>query len=198
MLYEVLERIIAKTMPLWDATLNAACRKKSPRIDVPDGDYYIAAEDPAPGALKEERLVNHDLYDNAREEWDRTHRVLVQPEPQPYAKRTQPAQSEESSVFTPRKHVNLRSDFADDGLQITVKLADIHLTPEKPNYEGGSWHIEGSLNEHICATALYYYDCENITDSSLAFRETMNDDALHDALYEQDDYEHLERLYDIK
>ena len=29
------------------------------------------------------------------------------------------------------------------GLQVIVKLANIHLTPEKPNYDGGSWHIEG-------------------------------------------------------
>ena len=27
------------------------------------------------------------------------------------------------------------------------------------------------LNEHVCATILYYYDFENITDSHLAFRE---------------------------
>jgi hypothetical protein len=26
------------------------------------------------------------------------------------------------------------------------------------------------MNEHICATALYYLDSENITDSNLAFR----------------------------
>lgn len=30
--------------------------------------------------------------------------------------------------------------------------------------------IEGLLNEKISATALYYLDSENVTDSSLAFR----------------------------
>jgi Protein of unknown function (DUF4246) len=35
-------------------------------------------------------------------------------------------------------------------------------------------HIEGALNEHICATALYYYDEENLTESSLAFRQTID------------------------
>ena len=33
-------------------------------------------------------------------------------------------------------------------------------------------------NEHICASALYYYDCENITTSQLAFRQqSKTDDA---------------------
>jgi hypothetical protein len=32
---------------------------------------------------------------------------------------------------------------ADKRLQVIVKLANIHLTPEKPRYDGGSWHFEG-------------------------------------------------------
>lgn len=48
-------------------------------------------------------------------------------------------------------------------LQVIVKLASIHLSPDDPTYDGGSWHVEGQLNEHICATALFYYDNENIT-----------------------------------
>jgi len=35
--------------------------------------------------------------------------------------------------------VDLAKDFTASGLQIIFKLANIHLTPEKPEYEGGSW-----------------------------------------------------------
>lgn len=66
--------------------------------------------------------------------------------------------------------VDIWRDFADQGLQIIVKLANIHLIPEQPEYEGGTWHVEGQLNEHICASAIYYYDSDNITTSQLAFR----------------------------
>ncbi|KAG9022000.1 hypothetical protein FS837_006801 [Tulasnella sp. UAMH 9824] len=59
-------------------------------------------------------------------------------------------------------------------IQVIVKLANIHLTPEKPEYPGGSWHVEGMANEHIVASGIYYYDCENITDSQLAFRVAVN------------------------
>lgn len=41
--------------------------------------------------------------------------------------------------------VDLKKDYGERGLQIIVKLANIHLTPEKPRYEGGSWHVEGQL-----------------------------------------------------
>ncbi|EPE02845.1 hypothetical protein F503_01586 [Ophiostoma piceae UAMH 11346] len=45
-------------------------------------------------------------------------------------------------------------------------------------YYGGSWHVEGTLAERICATALYYYDEENITPSSLSFRTSVDHEEL--------------------
>lgn len=47
--------------------------------------------------------------------------------------------------------VDLRKDFG--RLQIIVKLASIHLTPEKPSYDGGSWHVEGQLNENMLVSS---------------------------------------------
>lgn len=64
----------------------------------------------------------------------------------------------------------LREKFEAQGLQIIVKMVSVELTPEKPEYPAGTWHVEGLLNERICATALYYLDSENITESSLSFR----------------------------
>lgn len=83
-------------------------------------------------------------------------------------------------------------------IQVIVKLASIHLTPENPSYDGGSWHVEGQLNEHICATALYYYDSDNITDSRLDFRTLANREGLSAELhYDQSDYYSIDRTYAI-
>ena len=43
--------------------------------------------------------------------------------------------------------LDLREVYGKHGrpLQIIVKLANIELTPEKPKYEGGTWHVEGTL-----------------------------------------------------
>ncbi|KAG8963148.1 hypothetical protein FRC03_003349 [Tulasnella sp. 419] len=69
-------------------------------------------------------------------------------------------------------------------VQIIVKLANIHLTPDKPEYGGGSWHIEGMANERIVASGIYYFSTENVTPSQLAFRESVK---VEDP-YEQDDH----------
>ena len=37
-------------------------------------------------------------------------------------------------------------------LQVIVKLANIILTPEQPDYPGGKWHVEGSY-EHLSTRA---------------------------------------------
>ncbi|CAF3703325.1 unnamed protein product [Rotaria sp. Silwood1] len=60
-------------------------------------------------------------------------------------------------------------------LQIIVKLADIILTPENPEYPGGIWHVEGMENEHIVATGIYYYFNSNITQSVLQFRTVISE-----------------------
>nr|KAJ3422301.1 hypothetical protein HK105_000296 [Polyrhizophydium stewartii] len=78
-------------------------------------------------------------------------------------------------------------------LQVIVKLANIHLTPGKPKYGGGSWHVEGTVNEAIIATGIYYYSMDNITTSRLSFREAVSDEID----YEQSDYNYWEDVYGI-
>lgn len=94
----------------------------------------------------------------------------------------------------------LSSGFFDNTsrIQVILKLANIELTPDSPSYDGGSWHVEGMLNEHICATALYYYDSENITDSHLAFRSRGNEQGLnYDLSYDQGEHEPIYRTFAI-
>lgn len=81
-----------------------------------------------------------------------------------------PDPSWENITYNPEEDIRLSQRFAHSGLQIIVKLASIELTPEKPEFLAGGWHIEGQMNEHIAGTALYYLDSENVTDSSLSFR----------------------------
>ncbi|KAL2915119.1 hypothetical protein HK105_205443 [Polyrhizophydium stewartii] len=78
-------------------------------------------------------------------------------------------------------------------LQVSVKLANIHLTPENPRYDGGSWHIEGTINESIVATGICYYDMDNITTSRLSFRTALSEDID----YEQDDRMYWMDVYGI-
>mmetsp|Transcript_29763 Transcript_29763/g.48061 ORF Transcript_29763/g.48061 Transcript_29763/m.48061 type:complete len:538 (-) Transcript_29763:610-2223(-) len=84
-------------------------------------------------------------------------------------------------------------DINGSSLQVIVKLANIMLTPEKPRYEGGVWHVEGMENEHIVASGIYYYACENITESRLAFRQ-----AVREPDYEQSDDHGVRTVYGLE
>ncbi|KAG5809898.1 hypothetical protein H9Q74_005627 [Fusarium xylarioides] len=78
-------------------------------------------------------------------------------------------------------------------------MAKIHLTPETPTYDGGLWHVEGQLNENICAMALFYYDRDNITESGPSFRTHAGRDNLIDRLsYSQGDRHGIEAIFAIK
>ncbi|KAF2650993.1 hypothetical protein K491DRAFT_720260 [Lophiostoma macrostomum CBS 122681] len=133
-----------------------------------DGDGDAAGDDIE--MSDEDWAWEHDAIDRYRA-WQEEHRILKHPEPTFVSH----ANLESRPGYRP---VNLRQKFADQGLQVIFKLANIHLTPEEPSYDGSSWHVEGSLNEHICATALYYYDSENVTDSHLQFRQSYDEESM--------------------
>jgi hypothetical protein len=100
--------------------------------------------------------------------------------------------------YAPQPGKRLADKYHNSGLQIIVKMASIELTPEKPEFPVGGWHIEGQMNENICATALYYLDSDNITDDSLSFRMQtsgyMNDDE-EGFNVGQDAYHWMEHVY---
>ena len=52
-----------------------------------------------------------------------------------------------------------------------------------------------SQNEHICATALYYYDNENISSSRLAFRQQSSIDGIDEMNYPQDEHQWLWEVF---
>ncbi|PWI65084.1 hypothetical protein PCL_07383 [Purpureocillium lilacinum] len=95
--------------------------------------------------------------------------------------------------YTPKQ--SLRKKFKENGLQIIVKMASIELTPEKPEFPSGGWHLEGQMNEKIAATALYYLDSENVTPSHLAFRMQTDSYLNDDIQTSQDEYNWLERVF---
>jgi Protein of unknown function (DUF4246) len=136
-LYDVIEDVIAASIPMWDITL-------APLVD--QGflhfqriKYTGLGSDPDPCHMDREDGPPDDggASGELRQEWLKHIRRTVLPEPE---------------VFSPDelkspKPFSLKSTFGRLGrpLQVIVKLANIELTPEKPKYNGGSWHVEGKL-----------------------------------------------------
>lgn len=147
--------------------------------------YRDIPEDHRPTQLRDE---GKEDFEERWWDWEEEHRrdYLVQPEP---VGKFEPPHDD----LNKKMLVDLRRDYSQSGLQVIVKLANIHLTPENPTYEGGSWHVEGQLNERICASAIYYHSAENITDNYLSFQHRTTQDV--DIPYEQNRHEWLEVIF---
>ncbi|KAI8935769.1 hypothetical protein NX059_007289 [Plenodomus lindquistii] len=191
-LYTTLGKLITKAMPFW----NIVCRCHSGgdlpstlRTDSQAVTYRLpegVEEDPTDEQLKDEDFNEYEFY-----ELIESLRIYDKPEPDNFETLYLAA---EDVLGNPFKFLGQR----EKKVQVIIKLANIHLTPEQSEYNGGSWHIEGQLNEHIVATALYYYDNDNITDSELSFRTKVDAEGFTEDLgYEQGDYEGIEKIFGI-
>lgn len=98
--------------------------------------------------------------------------------------------------FLPGFESILNSNLRDRSIQVIVKLSSIHLTPDKPDFNGGSWHIEGMPHEYIIASGIHYLTVDGITDSYLEFRKpvVINEDTVD---YPQSNYKFTEHHYGI-
>ncbi|KAK7455694.1 hypothetical protein Landi51_02897 [Colletotrichum acutatum] len=208
-LYPIIEQLIEKSLPAWDLIYNwedkfaiqrlVTSNVQKPMCPCPDicGRRRACRAQARPLAVGEAPRNRKDPERNARDKaWFRETHGPVLPDADPEAKDYVKfaASDIKSSGFFGGK----------DRCQVIVKLANIHLTPENPAYKGGSWHTEGLLNEHIVSTALYYYECENITDCTLNFRTCANREDLDDSEsrtsldYEQYDWWSIKQAFAIE
>ncbi|OKO93430.1 hypothetical protein PENSUB_12493 [Penicillium subrubescens] len=67
--------------------------------------------------------------------------------------------------------ISLQDTFRKQGLQITVEMENVELTPQNPTYTNDSWQLDGQLNEHIAAVAVFAYDVSNTTFPKISFRQ---------------------------
>lgn len=229
-LYSIIEKFIAKSVPLWDSVLLRGWDPSSGlRIEIkgtecepaeepswfmkvyedeedlthvaeqvrqyiaqPDNPLYANRmeprySDPLPQDPKEWNA--DDVYQTVREVYERT-RTIVHPEPDI---ETYEQWKSKDSV------VHLEEEFQEKGLQVIVKLSSIELTPENPDYSGGSWHLEGMLNEGIVATAIYYCDVDNVTESRISFSQENGADQIYWGVkYEQSDHDPIAITFGIE
>ncbi|MBB4961763.1 DUF4246 domain-containing protein [Micromonospora polyrhachis] len=176
-LESVLPVLFARLRPLFERVLTDLRQPRPLRIEADPWTWY----DDAPGQPVEPSdgdEAARDAFDVAMDEWWETRRPVVPDAP----------------VFSPPAFPDnsARVDLCGRRLQVIVKLANIHLTPGKPEYPGGSWHVEGMMNERIVSTGIYYWDSENITASQLSFRA-----AIEDPEYEQNDANGVREVYGL-
>ena len=192
-LYSTIEKIFSCFVPMFNQVLTdlANFGLKTPIINVEQYNWYESLE----------QFKKSDLAAELRQNFFDEDQFGIQPGQQEYD-----SDIERDDYFVHRR-IKLPSvgkfqppkmdnhqliDIRGHRLQVIVKLANIELTPEKPRYDGGIWHVEGSENEEIVSTGIYYYDQENVTESYLKFRQ-----AIDDPYYEQNDHRGVELIYGL-
>ncbi|MFC0842610.1 DUF4246 domain-containing protein [Streptomyces noboritoensis] len=178
----VLPDLFARMRPLWENVLTDLRHPRPPRIEAdPFGWYDSEPEHPNKSSYSDDEAYTEALrvWEQAQDDWWENRRPVIPDAP----------------AFTPPEvpDASARVDLRGRRLQVIVKLATIHLTPDKPEYPGGSWHVEGMMNERIVSTGIYYWDSENITESRLSFRA-----ALDDPDYEQSDDNGVREVYGLE
>ncbi|KAJ1966224.1 hypothetical protein GGI12_000246, partial [Dipsacomyces acuminosporus] len=172
-LYPTIAKIFSNFVPMLEQVVTDLAHPRERRV-VPDCSGWFRSDEPEPEYGSDE---DDDAFEERHEVWEEN-RVFIEPQPEQFTAPDRPAVS-----------YSLRGR----RLQAIVKMSSIQLTPENPSYAGGNWHVEAMANERIIATGIYYYDVENITESRLEFRESVDEDVE----YEQNDFEGVRRAYDI-
>ncbi|MFE9574478.1 DUF4246 domain-containing protein [Streptomyces sp. NPDC006692] len=181
-LASVLPDLFARLRPLLENVLTDLRHPRPLRIEAdPFGWYDSKPEYPNRSSYSDDGAYDEALciWEEAHEDWWENRRPAIPDAPA----FTAPELPDESA----------RVDLRGHRLQVIVKLATIHLTPDKPEYPGGSWHVEGMMNERIVSTGIYYWDSENVTEGRLSFRAALNDPD-----YEQSDGNGLREVYGLE
>lgn len=150
-LYDSLAKLVDCSLPLWSQCL-AIGRGNNPRrcpCDSEENTYTIPSTIP-----------NHDTF-HTMAEWDdspsgwwadpssvdedtmkrRPHRYPSCPGPIPFQ------EFQRLVDETPKIDLSEQYQF----LQVIVKMSTIYLTPERPEYAGGTWHVEGRYLRFVIA-----------------------------------------------
>ncbi|KAJ2063044.1 hypothetical protein GGI17_001991 [Coemansia sp. S146] len=160
-LYPIIGSIFSKFVPMLEQAVTDLVHPRKERV-IPRPYSWFQYNGPEP------KDYDAEDYEEQLEQWEKN-KIFIHPQPKPFVAPDRPT--------TPYCLRGRR-------LQAIVKMSNIELTPEKPDYDGGNWHVEAMANERIIATGIYYYDVENIAESNIQFRESVNEDIS----YEQHDH----------
>ena len=140
-MYTVIEQLISRAIPAWNQVLTLSNERVPLRIRVSKGEGWNARM-----AFSDDTRQN--LYSN--------------PSTLHYG---------DWKELCGKQDISLEKQFRHQGLQVIVRLESCDLEANEPYSIRASWFLEGKLNEHIVATAIYYYDAENIGPTGLRFRQ---------------------------
>jgi hypothetical protein len=163
-LYKIVEDVIFKAIPLWNMTLtplktefstqifnghpNSELKTEYMRFERIHVDSVIYDPDQdlmsLPDRPQQEDDEDEELYEDRIWQWELETLRVLQPDAGKFHPPTVPDDLRDeffepgTNILKPEKRVDLKRDYGHRGLQVILKLANIELTPDKPEYEGGT------------------------------------------------------------
>ncbi|KAI2793298.1 hypothetical protein POX_b03352 [Penicillium oxalicum] len=92
--------------------------------------------------------------------------------------------------------VSLNDDYRDRGLQVITRIISVDLNPQEPYWQS-EWHLDGQMNEHICASAYIMIDNDNLEDPVIEFRSLVEKVALGEVEHEPHDFIWLKQVFGL-
>ncbi|KAJ2036408.1 hypothetical protein GGI03_002816 [Coemansia sp. RSA 2337] len=145
-LYSIIANVFSKFLPLLEQVVTDLVYPRQPRVK-PDASKYYKSDEPKP-----------DIYSDDCDRW-KEEAEFVPPQPEPFV--------------APARPVNPYS-LRGRRLQTIVRMSNVELATENPEYSDKIWRLAGLANERIVATCVYFYDVANISPACLRFREAIS------------------------
>ncbi|KAJ5705283.1 hypothetical protein N7536_000972 [Penicillium majusculum] len=204
-LHKLLEQIFNRIVPQWNATLTPLkdMLHSRARIEYHKAEYYPVPKEIAAQAPQIHPKEAQSEFEERTEKWRMENYRAIQPDAGKFIPWAVPPwlmdklPEDLPSAVRIERGVDLNRDYKDRGLQVITRLLGVDLTPEKPSFET-DWHVEGTMNEHICAAAFIAYDHTNVVDPTMQFRNMVESDTLTEIEHEPNDFIWLRQVFGMQ
>ncbi|KAJ5336716.1 hypothetical protein MYU51_005805 [Penicillium brevicompactum] len=204
-IYKLVEEAFNGIIPQWNATLTPLkdMLHSRARIEYHKAEYYPVAKEAASQAPQIKPREAQSEFDERMEEWKMKNYKAIQPDAgkflpwavPPWMMDKLPADLPASVRI--EQGVDLNRDYKERGLQVITRMLGIDLTPENSAF-AADWHVEGTMNEHICASAFLTYEHNNVNDCYMEFRNMVETASLTEVDHEPNDFIWLRQVFGLE
>ncbi|KAJ9482813.1 hypothetical protein VN97_g10615 [Penicillium thymicola] len=203
--YKILEQTFNRIISQWNATLTPLkdMLHSRARIEYHKAEYYPVPKEIAAQTPQIHPKEAQSEFEERTEKWRMENYRAIQPDAGKFIPWAVPPwlmdklPEDLPSAVRIERGVDLNRDYKDRGLQVITRILGIDLTPEKPTFET-DWHVEGTMNEHICAAAFIPYDHLNVVDPTMQFRNMAESDTLTEIEHEPNDFIWLQQVFGMQ
>ncbi|KAJ5178785.1 Protein of unknown function DUF4246 [Penicillium capsulatum] len=204
-IYKLIEDAFNCMVPQWNMTMTPLkdMLHSRARIEYHKAEYYPVPKEIADRAPQMKPREPQSEFEERREKWRMENYRAVQPDCGQFIPWAVPPcmmsklPEDLPSAVRIERGVDLDKDYKERGLQVITRIMVVSLTPEDPYYQT-EWHVEGQMNEHICAAAFLTIDVENMKEASMEFRNIVDVDTLASVEHEQNDFIWLRQIFGLE